>query len=270
MAGRKTFLLDTSVLLYDKTSIHSFPGNDVVIPLKVLDELDRFKDSPGLLGESARYVNRYLDDLRNKGRLDQAVCVGDSNQTIRVELKSEQDVNIPMGLDPRSGDNIIIGTALYLAQNVPKQPFKVITKDINLRVKCDALGLSAEDYFKDHIELSDNAPYTGQLSINLDKDLIDQFFKEGQIYTDIDAFPNQLIVGKNGQQCLLGACQGEAVVSIHYELASLLHNIEPRNKEQEFALWLLTSPDVPLVSITGIAGSGKTFLNSYGRIVWII
>ena len=259
MAGRKTFLLDTSVLLYDKTSIHSFPGNDVIIPLKVLDELDRFKERSGLLGESARYVNRYLDDLRGKGRLDQAVRIGESDQTIRVEIKSEQDVKIPMGLDPQSGDNIIIGTALYLTQIEVEQPLMVVTKDINLRVKCDALGIHAEDYYKDHIDI-DKTAYGGQLNIDLDKETIDEFFLEGVTTTDIVAKPNQMIVGTNGQQSMLGVFNEGKIKKCPYAMASILSNVVPRNKEQEFALWLLTSPDVPLVSITGIAGSGKTFL----------
>ena len=82
MSGRKNLVLDTSVLLYDKESIHSFPGNDVIIPITVLDEIDRFKDRSGLLGESARYVNRFLDFLRQKGRLDQGVMIEEENQTI--------------------------------------------------------------------------------------------------------------------------------------------------------------------------------------------
>ena len=82
---RKTFIVDTSVLLYDKCAIHSFPGKDVIIPLIVLDELDRFKDKPGLLGENARYVNRYLDDLRKQGSLHDGVKI-DHDQTIRVDI----------------------------------------------------------------------------------------------------------------------------------------------------------------------------------------
>ena len=81
---RKSLILDTSVLLYDKESIHSFPGNDVILPFTVLDELDRKKEAPGLLGESARYVNRYLDNLRSLGRLDEGVLIEDIDQTIKI------------------------------------------------------------------------------------------------------------------------------------------------------------------------------------------
>ena len=145
MSKRKLLLVDTSVLLYDKESIHSFPGNDVIIPLIVLDELDKFKEKPGLLGESARYVNRFLDGLRDLGRLDKGVALGgNTDQTVTVT------VNPPVlkapGLDPALADNMIVATALDYRELHPGKIVKVITKDINLRVKCDALGLSAEDY----------------------------------------------------------------------------------------------------------------------------
>ena len=98
MDQRKIFVIDTSVLLYDMTSIHSFPGNDVIIPIVVLDELDRFKEKPGLLGESARYVNRYLDTLRSLGNLSEGILIEETEQTIRVELRAPKSENIE-GLD---------------------------------------------------------------------------------------------------------------------------------------------------------------------------
>ena len=110
MSNRKLLLVDTSVLLYDKESIHSFPGNDVIIPLIVLDELDRHKEKPGLLGENARYVNRFLDGLRGLGRLDEGVVLGgETDQTITVTV--DPPVLKAPGLDPSRGDNMIVATA---------------------------------------------------------------------------------------------------------------------------------------------------------------
>ena len=261
---RKTFLLDTSVLLYDKTSIHSFPDSDVVIPLKVLDELDRFKDRSNLLGESARYVNRYLDQLRASGRLDNQVNIEESGQTIRVEIKSEQDVKLPRGLDAQAGDNIIIGTALYLAHKHVDQPLIVVTKDINLRVKCDALGLLAEDYYKDHVEIEDIAKYNGQTTIALSSRQIVKFFEDGELKVNHSTLlENQFVVGKGDtNQSLLGIYKGGALHALGQPQTRLQHllRLEPRNKEQLFALSLLTDPSIPLLTLTGIAGSGKTFL----------
>ena len=151
--NRKIFILDTSVMLYDKCSIHSFPHNDVLIPLIALDELDRFKDKKGLVGENARYVNRYLDDLREIGNLHTGVRVEDNDQTLKVDIKTKYKV--PVGLDPSSPDNQMIALAMEINKN-NKCPVIMVTKDINFRVKCDALGITAQDYLKDKIELKDS------------------------------------------------------------------------------------------------------------------
>ena len=158
MNNRKSLVLDTSVLLYDKQSIHSFPGNNIILPLVVLDELDRKKESPGLLGENARYVNRYLDSLRAKGSLQAGVLLEETNQSIRVLIDNVPNKIDSLGdhLDPTKGDNMIIAAALSCKETDSNVVVKVITKDINLRVKCDALGILAEDYYKDHVDLEDD------------------------------------------------------------------------------------------------------------------
>ena len=255
---RKTFILDTSVLLYDKNSIHSFPGNDIVLPLVVLDELDRKKEAPGLLGESARYINRYLDSLRLRGDLNKGVKI-DDNQTIRVELDS---FNVPNDLDPQYGDNKIIGTALFLKKKEKK--VIVVTKDINFRVKCDALGIQSEDYHKDTIKKEASELFTGMEVIELSQDAVDEFYEKGKILPgdyniDCNLEPNQFVVGKCGQQSLLAVFKQGHIVPLENWKDSYV-GVNPRNKEQKFALHLLQDQSIPLVSITGIAGSGKTFL----------
>ena len=115
ISERKIFIIDTSVLLYDKCSIHSFPENDVVIPLVVLDELDRKKERQGIVGENARYVNRYLDDLRKKGNLHEGVSL-ENNQTIRVEIN--QGDQLPAGLSKDSADNRIYSQCIAFHSKV--------------------------------------------------------------------------------------------------------------------------------------------------------
>ena len=261
--------MDTSVLLYDMTAIHSFPGNDVVIPLTVLDELDRFKDKPGLLGESARYINRYLDDLRKIGRLDKAVEITGSDQTIRVEIDLVDDSNIPKGLSKRYADNQILATALCLNKKHADRTLKVITKDINLRVKCDALGLYAEDYYRDHIDLTRDEVYTGQSEIVLPDSTVDKFYSKKYLsiekdlspYFETSLLPNQLVVAKGtGAGSLLGIVNEEKIKPLHDSDINQLIGVEPKNKEQRFALSLLNDKNIQLVSITGLAGSGKTFI----------
>ena len=268
VSNRKILILDTSVLLYDMSAIHSFPGNDVIIPLPVLDELDRFKDKPGLLGESARYVNRYLDTLREFGRLDKAVNLPNSDQTIRVEIKSSHNAHIPAGLNPQYADNQILATALYLSQEQPDKKIKVITKDINLRVKCDALGLPAEDYYKDYIDLDRTNAYVGEVDLKIPDEKIDEFFdtesvdiSELGIEKNVTLQPNQFVTATGlTRGSMLGTHRDGKIHKLSNAELGQAIGVEPRNREQKFAISLLNDPDITLVTLTGIAGSGKTFL----------
>ena len=184
---RKTFIVDTSVLLYDKCAIHSFPGNDVVVPLTVLDELDRFKDKPGLLGEYARYVNRYLDDLRKDGSLHDGVKI-QHDQTIRVDIETHP---IPNSLDGNTGDNRIIATAFAL-KGLNNNPVVMVTKDINFRVKCDSLGIYSEDYYKDRIVHDKSEIYSGQVEVEaISPAVINQFYDDSTISAEhFDEYDN--------------------------------------------------------------------------------
>jgi len=257
---RKVFILDTSVLLYDKDSIHSFPDNDVIIPLAVLDEVDRFKEKRGILGEYARYVNRFLDDQRKKGNLHEGIALK-NGQTIRVEINHSN--NVPAGLDPFVPDNRIIAVADYFTKNL-MQKVVVITKDINFRVKCDALGIESEDYYKDRIISSENQIYTGQSQIYVDDEIIHRFYEKGFLEKNKiseDLFENQFVVlkGYSDSTSLLGVARGDKIEPLVSNIWDAI-KLNARNKEQKFALDALTREDIPLVTMTGIAGSGKTFL----------
>jgi len=256
---RKTFVVDTSVLLYDKCAIHSFTGNDVVIPLIVLDELDRNKDKPGLVGENARYVNRFLDDLRKENKLFETINLK-NDQTIRVEIESHQ---VPQGLDPSFGDNKIIATAYYLTKSMLNTKVVMVTKDINFRIKCDALGIEADDYYKDRVIQNKDAIYSGMQEIETQDDfLIDNFYKQGFVSTNLienDFYKNQYISLKSGSKSLLGINNDGRIIPLINKIDSAA-KIKARNKEQLFAIDLLSREEIKLVSMTGIAGSGKTFL----------
>lgn len=257
--GRKTFIVDTSVLLYDKCSIHSFPGNDVVVPLTVLDELDRFKDKPGLLGEYARYVNRYLDDLRKDGSLHDGVKI-QHDQTIRVDIETHP---IPNSLDGNTGDNRIIATAFAL-KALNNNPVVMVTKDINFRVKCDSLGIYSEDYYKDRIVHDKSEIYSGQVEVeSISPAVINQFYDDSTIsaehFDEYELHSNQYVTVKYGNQSLIGVHRSGNIVPLINNLSKTI-GISPRNKEQKFAIDALTRDDIKLVSMTGLAGSGKTFL----------
>jgi len=259
MKNRKTFIIDTSVLLYDKYSIHSFPQSDIIIPLDVLDELDRFKDRSGLLGESARYVNRYLDDLRLEGSLHKGIEI-EGGQNIKVDVSN--DFLIPSALSKDSADNRIIGLAASLKKKI-KSTVIIITKDINFRVKCDALGIKAEDYYKDRIVDDKSEMYQGYIDISAEStELIDEFYDTGSL--DISKLgcqvsPNQYVIVKCGKQSFLRVEKSGKIIDLSDGCFEKVR-IDARNKEQKFALDLLSRKDIPLATITGLAGSGKTFL----------
>tara|TARA_B100000900_G_C20582176_1_gene717973 strand:+ start:101 stop:1441 length:1341 start_codon:yes stop_codon:yes gene_type:complete len=269
--SRKTFILDTSVLLYDKCSIHSFPGNNVMLPLVALDELDRFKDKKGVIGENARYVNRYLDKLREKGNLHSGITIEDDQKIIVALTGFDQ---VPVGLDPTAPDNQMISLCLKMSHEKPS-PVIMVTKDINFRVKCDALGIKSEDYLKDRILLKDSEFYKGYITIDVDDaSIIDMFYEAGDVvedkllitqareYMDRDFYENEFFSLRFGKQSYLGRYFKGKIKKVKQsdEIDFGIVGIEDRNREQLFAMNLLKDDDVPLVTITGLAGSGKTFL----------
>lgn len=262
--SRKIFVLDTSVLLYDKKSIEAFSGNDVVITMPVLEELDRFKEKPGVIGESARYVNRFLDELRLAKTDGVWKIVEENDLRITFDVKALV-ADEKVDLDISRNDNKIIACAVRLQNNYPDRKVSVITKDINLRVKCDALGVWAEDYYKDHI-----APELGQFkgveTINMEKKLVDKFYADKHIDIDslslesgIEIYENMCVVGKNQSSSFLATNKNGHLTALRN---TSIQNpaIEPRNAEQTFAIDALLDPEISLVTLTGLAGSGKTFL----------
>lgn len=265
--SRKLFVIDTSVLLYDMHAIHSFPGNDIVIPVKVLDELDRFKDKATLIGAAARYVNRFLDNLRSYGNLNEGVNISilpnfEFDQTIRVELDETFPENFPKSFKKDQGDNIILACALNLQKKSINTYVKIITKDINLRVKADSLGIDAEDYLADHINVNKNQMYTGYTEEELTGCEIDKIYKHGHVCAlpFKGLLPNQGVVGKSPDgRSVLALVTNNEIRNSKNEYSGM-GSVIAKNKEQQFAINMLMNKHIPLVSISGIAGSGKTFL----------
>ena len=259
---KKIFIVDTNVLLYDKLSIHSFKKNHVVIPISVLDELDRFKDKQGVLGESARYVNRFLDDLRSTGSLHDGVQI-ESGQNIRVSLEQSKSFKNNSSLDLNFVDNQIISCALAVIENNPDCDVTIVTKDINFRVKCDALNIKAEDYYKDYVEV--DFDYSSDQKIKeieyLD-DEIEELYDTGSIHVKDDNLnSNEYVIGKSvNNKSFLGIHRDNRIWKLNLNFTSLVNNIKGKCKEQNFAIDSLLREDIKLVSLTGRAGSGKTFL----------
>jgi PhoH-like ATPase len=254
------------VLLSDVDSIDAFGDNDVVIPLAVLEELDSNKKRMDEVGRNARAVCRKLDALREVGSLHNWVELDNGGRLCVMQSKTDAREVLPSELQSDKNDNLIIAAALSMQRkqraNAPT-PI-VVSKDINVRVKCDALGVIAQDYMK--LRAADQAEnlYTGVLVSDVEDDLVARVWMSKRLNAaDIESetFPNQIVViprkDDESKTTVLRRVGGDyKLVKEHHDIFGL----EPRNKEQNFALDLLLDPSVKLVSLVGAAGCGKTLI----------
>jgi len=192
---KKIYVLDTSVCLTDADSITSFENNDIIIPLKVLEEIDHHKKRQDGVGINARKAIRTLDAFREKGNLNKGVRISKGKGIIYV--KGHDPVHLPEAFDSSIPDNHIIGTALTEKFNQPKRKVIVVSRDINMRVKCDAVGLLSEDYIEGQVVKDLSYIYTGTASHLVDDQIIDRFYHNEEIFfepEEIKLFPNQFIM----------------------------------------------------------------------------
>tara|TARA_Y100000592_G_C5468937_1_gene318287 strand:- start:1268 stop:2587 length:1320 start_codon:yes stop_codon:yes gene_type:complete len=264
---RKILVIDTSVLLYDKNCIKEFRGNDVYIPLIVLEELDRFKNKEGILGENARDINRFLDDLRQSGNLNEGCYIEESD--IIVKVWSEIDENCKLyNMNKNSNDNVIIAAVHDIRNKNKDQKITLITKDINLRVKCDAIKIDANDYYADYNFIEEDNLYTGASELSVEEKNINTIYNQSYLSLHkldqiIDICENEFIIlkGNSTNQSCLSQRKGNILRLVESkEELKRQTGIEAKNKEQIFALELLIDDDIPLVTLTGVPGSGKTYL----------
>ena len=264
--AKKTYVLDTSVYLTDSNCIKSFNNNDIVIPLKVLEEIDKHKKRQDSVGSQARSIIRLLDSLRDKGSLSKGVRIEKGLGIIRVS--SYNPLCLPDDLDLEDSDNQIIATALSEQESTFKsRKVVVVSRDINMRVKCDALGLLTEDYQAEQVVERADGLYTGRSEILVDEQDVDKFYSGDQIWIDPSEHflsPNQfvmLISNSNDKKTALARFHDyNKPLSKIIKSNKKIWSTEPRNKEQQFAFDLLLDPNVPVVSLVGKAGSGKTLL----------
>jgi PhoH-like ATPase len=272
----KTFLLDTNVLIHDPDSLFTFEGGKVVLPMTVIEELDTFKKLNDHRGRNARQVSRYLDELREHGKLSDGVPL-EHGGMLKVEVSAR--AHLPEGFISKSKDNRILETALGLAQNGETVVF--ITKDINLRIKAEAIGLNAEDYEKEKVH--PEQLYLGWRELIVPSEEIDRFFKSKRIPADsltvlpepapgmAEAVshnhwkPNEMAIlrsAKESSQSALARYDAKTGMLGPLSYAnSKPWGLKPLNTEQKFALELLMDPAVELVSLVGVPGSGKTLLS---------
>lgn len=253
----KTFLLDTNVLLHDPSCLKAFGNNKVVLPISILDELDRHKTRSDDVGRNARAVARVLDSLRQEGSLSDGVKFGDS--IVQVELGYMDSV--PGGLDPTKVDNKFISVALGL--KALGQDVVAVTKDINLRVKCDSVQLKAEDYNNSRVTDQPETMYTGVVTKYIDPEVINSLYKvKKNIIEEVSGLPNQYFIFKsvaNESQSVIARCLGGNEFQVR-KGPDQVWGIHPRSIEQKIAFDMLLDPNIHLVTLIGKAGSGKTLM----------
>lgn len=263
--AKKTYVLDTSALITDTDCVNSYGNNDILIPIKVLEELDKHKKRQDLVGASARTVIRFLDSLRSKGSLYEGVRLGKGKGFLRVK-GYDPLMNFPAGLDLTVPDHQIMAVAL--SEKTETKKVIVVSNDINMRVVCDSIGMESEDCNPEKVVESGSSLYHGFTDVLVDDEFVDRFYGNERMFLPQQKeklFPNQylmLISSADNKKTALAKYVGS-----NMPLAKLtpvgkkgVFNIKPRNKEQNFSLDLLMNPDIPLVSIVGKAGCGKTML----------
>jgi PhoH-like ATPase len=263
---RKNFVLDTNVILHDPRSIFSFDDNDVVIPIYVIEEIDNFKRDLSSLGRNARQAARYLDEFRAQGKLGEGVPLGDGKGTVRV-LFTDRELPKHLSESPGSVDNKILAVALDVREREKGKPVVFVTKDTNLRIRADALGLRAVDYDVEEVALDEL--WSGMAEVVVGAQAVNDFYTSGFVPVppgDGDPPPpNEFVVLRdrdNAQHSAVGkySATRQGYVPLIKIPKEGVWGIRPRNKEQSFALDLLLNDDVRLVTIVGKAGTGKTLL----------
>jgi len=260
-SSKKVFVLDTNVLLHDPNSILSFQEHDVVLPIVVIEEVDHFKKDQTEVGRNARSVSRLLDKLRASGTLSRGVLL-EGGGMLKVDVAAHNlDIGI-LSADKHKADNQILACARELLHTC-KDRVVLVTKDTNLRIKADAIGVEAEDYTTDRVEMDEL--YTGHRTWEVDPAKVDLLYDGGlQPDAELNLHPNQFLTlvdqTNPSHTALARFMAGEGLLRPLRRMEAYPWGIKPRNREQQFALELLLDPAVQVVTLLGKAGTGKTLL----------
>jgi PhoH-like ATPase len=264
-------VLDTSVIIYDHTAIKNFAEHDVVIPITVLEELDNFKKGNDTKNFSAREFTRYIDKLSGNNTLQEWTPInGPTRGMFKIEMNFSSKINAERIFADRKADHRILNTALYTAEMHPDRKVILVTKDINLRIKAKSLSLNAEDYETGKIKTVDEL-YTGNTEdVKATAEQITAIYNTGSckakpILKNHKCLPNHYFVLKNGSQSVMARYNADDD-TLHRVIKTSAFGVIPKNAEQSFALDAIMNPDIKLVSIQGVAGTGKTLLSLAGAL----
>ena len=257
---KKVYVLDTNVLLHDPNAIFKFKKHEVVIPIVVIEEIDQFKKDQNETGRNARQFSRFLDGMRADGNLADGVKLPDGG-SLRIDLTQERLVDF-RSLNGHLADNQILSVALKLHRTADELVI-LVSKDTNMRLKADAMGIRAEDY--EHGKVRIEELYSGQSELMAPRAVIEQLYRSGEAELDTGDLPdNCCLVLRNEENtnntALARVAPGGGKACQIRRFKEGIWGIFPRNKEQTFALDLLMNEDIKLVTLVGKAGTGKTLL----------
>ncbi|SDB84448.1 PhoH family protein [Williamwhitmania taraxaci] len=260
---KKTFVLDTNVLLHDYKCIYNFQDNDIVLPIVVLEELDKFKKGNEQINFHARELARELDKLAGDQLFNGGIKLGKGLGKLRVETGKPFSKTMIESFSEDTPDHRILAIAEYLAKTIKDSPVILVTKDVNLRLKAKSLGLQSQDYLSDKVRDIDVIKKEIDTLCDIDDSIIARLYQQPE---GIEAsaikyqfYANQYVVLKGANSSAL-IYYSAGTDTIHRIDKQRVYGIEPRNSEQTFALDALLRPEVQLVALTGKAGTGKTLL----------
>ena len=263
MSRKKTYVLDTSVYLTNAECIYAFKNHDIHVPLKVFEEIDKHKKRQDLVGSQARKIIRIWDELRSAGSLEKGVRIRKGLGVVKsISSSGITAQDLPSDLDISIPDHLIIATALK-AQRESTRKVILVSRDINMRVIADAIGLQSEDFQNQQIVDNSDSIFTGYSTVLVDDQFIDQFYERKDVYLDrADLLPNQyLMLVSNANEKKTALARYINAATPLRQLASTkakVWGIKPRNKEQHFLMDALMDPNIEVITAIGKAGSGKT------------
>jgi len=262
MNRKKTYVLDTSVYLTNAECIYSFKNNDIHVPLKVFEEIDKHKKRQDAVGFQARKIIRIWDELRASGSLDKGVRIRKGLGIIKsISAAGITDEDLPRDLDIKIPDHLIIATALK-AQRESTRKTILVSRDINMRVIADAVGLTSEDFQNNQVVDTSENIFTGYTTILVDDQDIDRFYEKQNVYIENkNLHTNQylmLVSNANEKKSALARYVSPSMPLRQLSRTNKIWGIKPRNKEQQFLMDALMDPTIEIVTAIGKAGSGKT------------
>ena len=263
--NKKLFIIDTNVLLHDYKCIYNFEENDVIIPIVVLEELDKFKRGNDLINFHAREFTRELDKLSGDLLLTANIPLGENLGNLHIETGKDFSEKVNQSFPERTADHRILAISEYVCTSNKDKTVVLITKDINLRMKAKSLGIIAQDYENDKVADIDDLYKGITIMEGVDQTLISKLYElpEGvsseEFRLEKDMKGHQFFIMKNNGSSAL-AHYSPVSKNLTRVIKQTTYGIDPRNAEQTFAIEALSNPDIQLVSLTGKAGTGKTLL----------